>query len=127
VTRIFPALLLTCASLLSAQTRTPPRPDSPSKLISIHVTGSKRYTQTQIVAATGLHLGQVVRDDDFKDLSRRLGETGAFSDVAYSFQFSPEGIRLDLQVTDSEPYVPVRFENFVWFSDHELFQKLSTR
>jgi outer membrane protein assembly factor BamA len=81
----------------------------------------------QIIAATGLRLGQVVRDDDFKDVSRHLGETGAFSDVAYTFQFSPEGIKLDLQVTDSEAFVPVRFENFVWLSDQELHQKLSAQ
>src|SRR6185437_1237261 len=56
-----------------------------------------------------------------------LGETGAFNNVAYTFQFNPEGIRLDLQVTDSEPFVPVRFENFVWLSDKELYEKLSAR
>jgi outer membrane protein insertion porin family len=120
---------MACASLLSAQNRKPPRAASPSagKLISVRVTGSKRYTPAQITAATGLQLGQVVKDDDFKGVSQHLGETGAFSNVAYTFQFSPEGIKLDLQVSDSEPFVPVRFENFVWLSDQELHQKLSAR
>jgi outer membrane protein assembly factor BamA len=122
-------LLLACASLLSAQTRKPSRPATPSssKLISIRVTGSTRYTPAQIAAATGLQLGQVVTDDDFKQVSRHLGETGAFNNVAYTFQFNPEGIKLEVQVTDSEPFVPVRFENFVWFSDQELREKLSAR
>jgi outer membrane protein assembly factor BamA len=121
--------LLACASLLSAQTRKPSRPvtQSSSKLISIRVTGSTRYAPAQIAAATGLLLGQVVSDDDFKDVSRHLGETGAFNNVAYTFQFNPEGIKLEVQVTDSEPFVPVRFENFVWFSDQELHEKLSAR
>ena len=74
-----------------------------------------------------MRLGQVVTDDDFKEVSRRLGETGAFSNVAYTFQFNPEGIKLEVQVTDSEPFVPVRFENFVWLSDQELHEKLSAR
>lgn len=116
--------LLACASLLPAQTR---KPAPPSKLISIRVTGSTHYTPAQIIAATGLQLGQTVSDEDFKDLSRRLGETGAFTDVAYSFQFNPEGIKLDLQVADSNPFVPVRFENFVWLSDQDLRQRLSAR
>ena len=118
-----------CASLLSAQTRKPPKPvsSSASKLISIRVTGSTRYTPAQLAAATGLQIGQVVTDDDFKEVSRHLGETGAFSNVAYTFQFNPEGIRLDVQVTDSATFVPVRFENFVWLSDQELRQKLSAR
>jgi outer membrane protein assembly factor BamA len=114
-----------CASLLFAQARKHAEPEaSPSRLISINESGSKRYTPAQIVAATGLRPGQTVNEDDFKLVSQRLGETGAFSNVAYSFQFSPAGIKLELQVTDSDPFVPVRFENFVWLSDQDLQDKL---
>src|SRR6476469_5897323 len=126
VTRILP-VLLACASLLSAQARKPSQPASSSKLISINVTGSTRYTPEQIIAATGLQPGQNVSEEDFKSVTRHLGETGAFSDVAYTFQFGPEGMKLALQVTDNNPFVPVRFENFVWLSDQELFEKLRTR
>src|SRR5713226_5679057 len=124
VKRTLLLFLLACASLLSAQTRKPPKPVSlsASKLISVRVTGSTRYTPAQIIAAIGLQPGQVVSDNDFKGVSQHLGETGAFSNVAYSFQFSPEGIRLEVQVSDSDPFVPVRFENFVWLSDQELFE-----
>ena len=104
MTRILPVLLLACASLLSAQTRKPSHPASSSKLISIKVTGSSRYTPEQIIAATGLQPGQNVSEDDFKSVTRHLGETGAFSDVAYTFQFGPEGMRLALQVTDNNPF-----------------------
>ncbi len=112
------ALLVGCTSLLFGQARKPARPaaSSPSRLISIKETGSTRYTPDQVIAATGLRLGQTVSEDDFKLVSQHLGETGAFSNVAYSFQFSAEGIKLDLQVTDSNQFVPVRFENFVWLS-----------
>ena len=127
VNRSLPVLLLACASLLSAQTRKPSQAGSSSKLISVTVTGSSRYTAEQIIAATGLQPGQNVSEDDFKSVTRHLGETGAFSDVAYTFQFGPEGMKLALQVTDSNPFVPVRFENFVWLSDQELFERLRTR
>ncbi len=120
-------MLLACASLLSAQTGKSSAPPSSSKLVSINVTGSKRYTSEQIIAATGLQAGQNVSEEDFKGVTRHLGETGAFSDVAYTFQFGPEGMKLALQVTDSNPFVPARFENFVWFSDQELFEKLRAR
>ena len=43
----------------------------------------------QIAAATGLQIGQTVSEDDFKIVSQHLGETGAFSNVAYTFEFSP--------------------------------------
>jgi outer membrane protein assembly factor BamA len=126
---VYLALLLGCASLLLAQARKPSKLPSPnaSKLLSVKVTGSKRYTPDQIVAATGLQLGQTVSEDDFKQVSQHLGESGAFSNVAYAFQFSSEGLKVDLQVTDSGQFVAARFENFVWLSDQELFEKLRAR
>ncbi len=126
------ALLFACISLsasIHAQTRKPAKPLPPSafKLISIKVTGSKRYTPDEIITATGLQLSQTVSEDDFKQVSRHLGETGAFSNVVYSYQFSSAGTKLDLQVTDSDEFVPARFDNIVWFSDQELLEKLRAR
>ena len=54
----------------------------------------------------------------------RLGETGAFDSVNYNFRYSSEGAQLALQVSDAGQFVPVRFENFVWFSDSEFRQTL---
>jgi outer membrane protein assembly factor BamA len=117
---LFTSLLL--ASLLLAQTAR--KPPSTFKLISINVTGTKRYTPPEIIAATSLQLGQTVSETDFKRASQQLGETGAFSDVAYTYQYSAQGTKLDFQVADSNQFIPVRFDNFVWFSDHELVEKL---
>jgi outer membrane protein insertion porin family len=71
-----------------------------------------------------LQKGKAVSEDDFKIVTQQLGETGAFSNVAYTFQFSSEGMKLELQVTDSDRFVPARFENFVWLSEKELLEKL---
>jgi len=113
--------------VLAAQTRKPPvrnLPPSAFKLISVEVSGTQRYKPEDVALATGLQLGQTVHEDDFKDASRRLGDSGAFADVAYSFEYSPDGTKLDLQVHDAEHFAPVCFENLVWFSDQELFDKL---
>ncbi len=128
--KIHLALLLASCTFLPAQTRKPsgkPLPPSAFKLLSIKVTGSKRYAPDELISATGLELGQTVSEDDFKRVTQRLGETGAFSDVAYSFQFSSVGTKFDLQVNDSDQFVPARFDNFVWFSDRELLGKLHER
>ena len=117
---IFTPLLL--VSLLPAQTTR--KPPSTFKLISINVTGTKRYTPAEIIAATGLQLGQTVSESDFKRVSQQLGETGAFSDVAYTYQYSAQGTKLDFQIADNTQFHPVRFDNFVWFSDQELVEKL---
>jgi len=102
---------------------------SPSswKLIAVKVTGSQRYTPEEIMGASGLQIGQPVTEEDFEKAAQHLGETGAFGNPAYSFKYSPEGAELDLQVSDSQHFVPARFENFVWFSEQELFDKLRER
>jgi outer membrane protein insertion porin family len=97
------------------------------KLIVVKVTGSQRYSPEEIIAASGLQVGQTVSDDDFKKATERLGQTGAFANTAYAFDYSPEGAKLELQVSDSEQFVPAHFENFVWFSDQELSDKLRER
>jgi outer membrane protein assembly factor BamA len=99
-------------------------PPSAFKLISVKTTGTQRYKSEEIVAASGLQIGQPVSEDDFKKAARLLNDTGAFSDVLYSFQYSSEGTKLELQVHDNGLFVPVRFDNLVWFSDQELLDQL---
>ena len=66
-------------------------------------------------------------EDDFKKAARRLGDIGVFTDIAYNYSYSSAGTKLVLQVTDVEKFVPVRFEDFVWFSDEELVQRIKER
>jgi outer membrane protein insertion porin family len=97
-------------------------PDTPGKLIALKVTGTARYSDKEILAASGLQMGQNVAEGDFKEAAQRLGESGMFTDVAYSFSFSSAGTKLELQLADvdSGKLVPAHFENFVWFRDDEL-------
>jgi outer membrane protein assembly factor BamA len=100
-----------------------------SKLIAIKVTGTERYTEKEILPASGLQLGQNVTEGDFKEAARRLGDTGLFTDVVYSFSYSDPGTKLDLQLTDIEKskLIPAVFENFVWFTGEELLNELQKR
>lgn len=99
------------------------------KLIGLKVSGSQRYTEKEILPASGLLLGQNVVEADFKEAARRLGDTGLFSDIAYSFAYSPAGTKLELQITDVDEskLVPARFENFVWFTDAQLLSEIQKR
>ncbi len=117
-------LSLPCVGQASAQKALSQMPASARHLIAIKVTGSKRYSEEAIAAATGLEMGASVNDDDFKKAARRLGDTGVFTDIAYSFSFSSAGTKLELHVTDAGKFVPARFEDFVWFSDAELRQRI---
>ncbi len=99
-------------------------PASARQLIAVKVTGSKRFAEQDIVAATGLQLGTPVNEDDFKRAARRLGDTGVFTDIAYSYSFSSAGTKLEFHVVDADKFVPVRFEDFVWFSDVDLLHRI---
>jgi outer membrane protein insertion porin family len=99
-------------------------PASAHKLIAINVKGNERYAARDVIAASGLKLGDTSSEDDFKRTAERLGETGVFSNIVYSYSYSSEGTKLELQVTESDKIVRAVFENFVWFSDKELVDKL---
>lgn len=79
------------------------------------------------MAATSMRIGQTVHEEDFKDAARALADSGAFKDIAYKFEYSPQGTKLQWQVTDATDLVPARFENFVWFSDQALFDAIHSR
>jgi outer membrane protein assembly factor BamA len=129
---LLPVSLMLCASgnLQAAPTMRAGLPQASGaerKLIAITATGSKRFTSAEIAAASGLQIGFIAVDDDFKKAVRRLAETGAISDVAYTFSYSSEGTKLDLQVTDAAKFLPAHFEDFVWFSDEEIQKRLHER
>jgi outer membrane protein assembly factor BamA len=110
----------------SAQTRKPASKDSANdhKLISVRVTGSQRYSPEEIIAACGLKIGSAATEDDFKKATEELGETGLFTNISYSFAYSSDGTKLEVQLADNDKLVPARFENFVWFSDQDLTAKV---
>jgi outer membrane protein assembly factor BamA len=97
---------------------------SARQLIAIKVVGSKRFPEAAIAAATALQMGTVVMEDDFKKAARNLGDTGVFTDIAYSFSYSSAGTKVEFHVTDVDKFVSARFEDFVWFSDEELHRRI---
>ena len=103
--------------------------NEPTKLVALKVTGTERYTDKEILAASGLQLGQPAAEGDFKEAVRRLGNSGLFSEVVYSYTSSGTGTKLELQIadTDKSKLVPAHFENFVWFTDAELRAALQPR
>src|ERR1700688_1747310 len=100
-----------------------------NKLVALKVTGTARYTNKEILAASGLQIGQNAADGDFREAAQRLGDSGLLGNVVYSYSSSGAGVRLELQLadTDRSKLVPAHFENFVWFTDDELRTALQSR
>jgi outer membrane protein assembly factor BamA len=126
LSRLVLVFALSCCPSLIGQTQKPisQMPASARQLIAIKVIGSKRFSEQDIAAASGLHLGTSVSEDDFKRAARRLGDMGVFTDIAYSYSYSSAGTKLEFRVVDAEKFLPVRFEDFVWFSDQTMLRRI---
>jgi len=123
-------LMLLCLSAAAQLGSTPSsHPGGPVnyKLLAVSVTGSKRFTREQVAAASGLPVGTIAHEDDFKKAARQLGESGAFSAISFNYTYTGSGTKLVFQVTDADKFVPARFTDFIWFTDKELLQKLHDR
>lgn len=92
-------------------------------LAAVRATGSERFTEEQIAAASGLHVGQTITKEELQAAADRLAVLGLFRDVRYRFTSTVEKVYLTFEVADAE-LVPVSFDNFPWFTDEELIQGL---
>lgn len=124
--RALPFSLLFLVSL-AALGQNAGKPQVSYKLLSIHVKGLTHFKPEQVVSASGLQLGRNAQEQDFKQAAQMLGETGMFTDVAYSYEYSASGCNLEIQVSENDKLVPILFDNFVWFSDDELLSQLHSR
>lgn len=96
-------------------------------LVRVVVAGSERYGQNDLVHATGLSPNSDVSMDDLQQAANRIGSCGAFSSVQFEYKAANgprDSVEADFKVKDAEKYLPVVFENLVWYSDAELQRAL---
>jgi outer membrane protein insertion porin family len=126
--RLLPFLVLVAVWFSAAAgAQTPPKKTLSYKLLSIHVKGLNHLTEDQVVAASGLKIGQFASEEEFNQAAQRLGETGLFTQLTYTYKYSSDGCDLEIQVQENNKLVPILFENFVWFSDQDLISQLHAR
>ena len=97
------------------------------RLAAIEVKGLSHLHHDQIITASGLKVGEFQKQSDFEEALDRLGKTGLFTHLSYTYQCAEMGCRLQFEVTENEQLVPVLFDNLVWFSDGELLAMLKSR
>ena len=96
--------LLSFALLLSAQQQYPLR--------AIVIEGAKVFEPERIQGETGLKIGSMVDEDDFQQALARLGSTGVFETLEYSFVPKDGGYALTIVVREVEQVFQVRLLNF---------------
>ncbi|MFN0101558.1 MAG: POTRA domain-containing protein [Bryobacteraceae bacterium] len=79
---------------------------------SIQVEGLKRLKLAQVIAASGLRVGQQADKPDFEAAQARLLATGVLASVGYRYASSGtgNGFALTFEVVEVEQVFPVRFE-----------------
>jgi len=95
------------------------------KLAQIKVLGAERFPAEQIIAASGLHLGQTIRESDIQAAVNQLGKTGAFTEVSYEFRTDADRMTVKLKMHETTTFLRCDFDNFVWFSDEDLTAAIS--
>ncbi|HEV2493967.1 MAG TPA: POTRA domain-containing protein [Terriglobia bacterium] len=101
--------------------------ESPVKLTSMQVAGSKLYAEAEIIRASGLKPGTEVSPEAFEEAANRLAASGVFSEITYRYRPASDGLAVSFQVTDTARFFPCHFSNFVWFSDDQLQAELRAR
>lgn len=80
---------------------------------SVVLEGIHHYTHEQVLAASGLKIGQLAGRPEFEAARDRLLSTGAFETVGYKFTPSPggKGYIATFQIVEIEQAYPVRFDD----------------
>ena len=127
---ILSAALLSVAAYSAAAQAKKPFEVLPTKfrLVKIKTTGSQLYTEQEIIAASGLKLNSQISQEDLQTASNLLGQSGAFSNVQY--RYTPDTanqVEAEFYVVDNASWLPVIFDNFVWFARQQLIDQLHAR
>ena len=78
---------------------------------NLTVEGNENYSASQILAVTGLKIGQLAGKEEFEAAQKLLEATGVFETVGYKFgpSANSNGYAATFQVLEVEPVYPVRF------------------
>lgn len=87
---------------------------------TIRVSGQNRFSEEQVIAASGLKAGQVFRREDLEATAEKLAKSGVFQEVTYSFQPVGGQVAVEFKVEESPKFRKCIFDNFVWLTDDEL-------
>jgi outer membrane protein insertion porin family len=112
---------------VAVRAQAPPANPPPSSTInSIKVTGSQKFPQDQIIAASGLKAGDIVTAAQIQDATNSLAALGIFSSVNFRYASKGSAIDLEFQVKEAPSY-PISFDNFPWFTSAEIGEAIKSQ
>jgi outer membrane protein assembly factor BamA len=99
------------------------QPNQVLNIAKIDFLGLRKITPDQAIEASGLRTGEKVNADDLDAAGQKLMDSGLFSKVNYRVRSvgTSASVFVVFEVEELASAVPVVFDNFVWFSEDELF------
>ncbi|HEX7998120.1 MAG TPA: POTRA domain-containing protein [Pyrinomonadaceae bacterium] len=94
------------------------------RLGKVEVSGLERYTQEQVLTASGLQIGQAIDIPAADEAANRLMSSGLFKTLSYRFRSSGNQVTITFLVEEAKVMFPVVFDNFVWFTDQQLLDAI---
>ena len=92
------------------------------KIARIEVQGLERLAADEVVAASQLKPGTTFSVTEVDAAGERLIDTGLFTKVGYQTRTNGNQVTVIFQVEEAKSsQSPVLFDNFVWFTDEELY------
>ena len=92
-----------------ADKQTEPSADS-FPLHAVQVIGNNLFTHEEILAATGLKIGEAATPIDFQKALKRLSDSGVFESLEFQYGAQGDGYEVTFQVTELRDFYPIRFE-----------------
>ena len=117
VSLLFASFVVLFVSVSDLKAQVPPA--SSATLHEIHIDGSKKLTEAQVVALTELQLNTPVSRDSLQAAADKLVHTGLFAHVKYEFHTRGDQVTVNFHVEDNS-LLPAFFDNIPWFDDSEL-------
>ena len=108
-------LLSIVASAVAAQ-------QAERKIVRVEIEGLQRLKPDEVIATTKLKPGSPFSVEEVDAAGQRLVDTGLFTRVSYQTRTAGSNVTIIFQVEEAKStQSPVVFDNFVWFTDEELY------
>jgi outer membrane protein assembly factor BamA len=97
-------LALALCGIVAAQDKFPLR--------AIEIVGAENYSEESIIAASGLKIGALVGEADFKQALERISASGVFDELEWRYDPQGDGYKVTFTVHELEQLYAVEFQGF---------------
>jgi outer membrane protein assembly factor BamA len=123
--RIFLTLLLLEIAILPFPGAAKPQANATAvtKIGAMHVEGARVISAEKVIAATGLKSGDRFDVDRLNAVMQKLGKSGAFADLTYTYLPQGAVVKIDFKVEEAH-FRKCFFDNFIWLGKDEIDSRL---